>query len=102
MRISDWSSDVCSSDLRDPDPHERLGEGRERDGNDGDEREGEEPRARNRHLSRDVETAEDTAEGRIGIEAFDLGLGLEDDAEIGRASGRERVWQNGTISVVAG
>src|SRR3546814_5045634 len=31
MRISDWSSDVCSSDLQKPDPHQIVGRDRQRD-----------------------------------------------------------------------
>src|SRR3546814_16574018 len=70
MRISDWSSDVCSSDLRLPRP--RRGRGRLR------EREALSQRPAARALPR-------AARG---------------GREIGRASCRERVWQYVLISVV--
>src|SRR3546814_10267323 len=37
MRISDWSSDVCSSDLADVDRHHQVREDREKESNQQDE-----------------------------------------------------------------
>src|SRR3546814_11253546 len=88
MRISDWSSDVCSSDLR-------HGEGGAifvaRDVDDvGDDRRRRRPRARARAL--EEEAADEIALGDDGVErAGDIGERME----IGRESCRERVCQYG-------
>src|SRR3546814_17856127 len=80
MRISDWSSDVCSSDLRDI----RGQHGRRHAGGDG---------------------AEPVAKPDAGDDGGALWCGGDDrragDRQIGRASCRERVCQYVSISVVA-
>src|SRR3546814_14854070 len=96
MRISDWSSDVCSSDLRADVPthvdrDRRVGEA---GGQPGDpvgvldqcliDRE-----PGTRHV------------GREHVEALELERDVAGAAEIGRASCRERVCQYVSISVVA-
>src|SRR3546814_13361979 len=93
MRISDWSSDVCSSDLRitqllvtrDP----RLGIGR-----------------RERHLVEKARIGEQPQRLRHALghrPALEhIGLRLQKPVEIGRASWRERVCQYVSSSVVAG
>src|SRR3546814_14422881 len=105
MRISDWSSDMCSSDLRDgpPRPARRADRG-----------------ARLRPCPGADGAGTDPAGGRLaggGMKGnfvrrpyHDLGpwpatrlkLPLRDGGEIGRASGRERECPYGEISVVAG
>src|SRR3546814_11715893 len=94
MRISDWSSDVCSSDLQpgiDHHPNHGVavvdeGEGRHRAGNDAEM--GHQPvGAAERHPA-----GADRLAQRLQV----------DRPEIGRASGRERVCQYAYISVAAG
>src|SRR3546814_14064320 len=75
MRISDWSSDVCSSDLARADPR-RAGQGRARD-------------------TRRLDRARDRRRGRAPARR------LNRRRKIGRASCRERVCQYVSISVVA-
>src|SRR3546814_4376675 len=90
MRISDWSSDVCSSDLDDPGRSSLFG-------------------GFGHHVDRDIFAAElaivesDLAVGgceqrvvlaHADVDArIDAGAALAHDNEIGRASGRERVCQ---------
>src|SRR3546814_20931233 len=90
MRISDWSSDVCSSDLLCPDGGDRiswLGFGRRgcRAAGSNDLR----PRAGRRAGLRGCE------EGGEGHPPGAGGYGPRQ--EIGRAEGRERGWQSGYI-----
>src|SRR3546814_15850058 len=95
MRISDWSSDVCSSDLADPDQDER--------------------RTLHHELAPAVEVGERRDEEMVeraagivahGEEKQEAGQHGERDRQqrrrkIGRASCRERVCQYVSISVVA-
>src|SRR3546814_15743926 len=81
MRISDWSSDVCSSDLRDFHIGKFLAE-RQNDSRDQVENRGSE------HAN--VDAADLALANRIGAVS-----------EIGRASCRERVCQYVSLSVVA-
>src|SRR3546814_11898552 len=89
MRISDWSSDVCSSDLRIVAQQFRRGDG-------------DFPDLRPVHLEDDVAPC-----GRHGVVDVDDGLlraaqGFEGGGDqIGRASCRARVCQSVSISVVA-
>src|SRR3546814_12522374 len=99
MRISDWSSDVCSSDLLaqaqtpgawDLPPDElRRGAG--------------ETRVINRFLS-NLKVAIQGSSRVIAVSYTTTDPPLSQqiaNAEIGRASSRERVWQDVEISVVA-
>src|SRR3546814_13543817 len=90
MRISDWSSDVCSSDLA-----EGLLE-QTRDASSGATVIGT---VEVRWLDGDTLHVA-TTEARAGGGAYVVGRG-DDIAEIGRASCRERVCQYVSISVVA-
>src|SRR3546814_16642810 len=93
MRISDWSSDVCSSDLR----HRRLAGPRRQYGADHRLR----PPARPR-------PGAGAGDGRrlrqtVSVESEEAGLTLSPSPplrQIGRASCRERVCQYVSISVV--
>src|SRR3546814_18258976 len=117
MRISDWSSDVCSSDLVDHGVVERVGaQGRE------DQDAGIEQRPRNRqnphpdaghrqvqdqqHEVADIEAGDQAPDQvRLVGEQERAGLQtvlLEGGDEIGRASGRDRVCQYVEVSVGAG
>src|SRR3546814_11957491 len=84
MRISDWSSDVCSSDLR-------L---EEEDGDEGGRRDGVEGAVLQR-ASADADHRLDHHRQHGRFDAEEQGL------PIGRASCRERVCQYVSISVVA-
>src|SRR3546814_17873796 len=93
MRISDWSSDVCSADL-DLLAEQRDGEGgAEQRRGDGDRR---------RLGERDEGQRGEVAGGRAELEqrAGDLDLGVARDA-IGRATCRDRVRQSEWCLVVA-
>src|SRR3546814_16423790 len=104
MRISDWSSDVCSSDLRRLKGEERLRLHRlqRRDALEA----GEEDRG-NRLVAMDVHRPVDAAFIHRIPHAQHLGAALRRRIvpfaveEIGRASCRERVCQYVLISVVA-
>src|SRR3546814_6426202 len=78
MRISDWSSDVCSSDLR---PGEGAVEG-----------------VGHRHAVRGagpvVLDGDGEADGLAGTDRRVVGVLLDDDRQIGRASCRARVCQD--------
>src|SRR3546814_19754472 len=90
MRISDWSSDVCSSDLSDPDDPDAF-EGRVVvfDGPED-------------YHARIEDPALDIAERTILVIRGAGPVGYPGGAEeIGRASCRERVWQYVSIAVVA-
>src|SRR3546814_11659365 len=96
MRISDWSSDVCSSDLHSAGIPRAAARARARSGSPfyGDAERGSpsagvlfEPRDRQEFFGRDA----DRGAGRAGAHA----------GEIGRASCRESACQYGEISVVA-
>src|SRR3546814_19426810 len=101
MRMSDWSSDVCSSDLGGDRREHSIGFG---EGHVGDDREVV--------IADNVENvAADISElGMIAAIRTDV-LGLDEEKavlvgrclgdEIGRASCRERVCQDGWLSVVA-
>src|SRR3546814_2672346 len=96
MRISDWSSDVCSSDLQHP-----IADGRPRqddageDGEDGqDDRLGADsaghgpPEAAGRRFEADIaKDLDQLATDQV------VALGKAAELKIGRASGRERVCQ---------
>src|SRR3546814_15206218 len=88
MRISDWSSDVCSSDLVD----DEGGQRRRRHGADADA--GDRP-ARGLAAAQNDPALYRADRRHIGKADADA------DAEIGRASCRDRVCQYGSISVVA-
>src|SRR3546814_3659066 len=83
MRISDWSSDVCSSDLRSGDTEPRRGDERHRGDPAG------QPRARGlpgrEHLQPPLEVVDRVQMARRRYRAAMRGL------EIGSASCRERV-----------
>src|SRR3546814_16663230 len=111
MRISDWSSDVCSSDLVEP-PAQRLAIGV----HVGD-RLGGDARIHRRLGDRDRDFLHQPRIERRGDDIFGaervLGAVSERDflwhllarqrgEQIGRASGRERVCQYVSLSVVAG
>src|SRR3546814_12860605 len=89
MRISDWSSDVCSSDLRDVDAR-----GLELD-----------PELVERGVSRGLSVVQGDANCDLRDypdRAFDYAILSQPlQTEIGRASCRERVCQYVSISVVA-
>src|SRR3546814_12396917 len=101
MRISDWSSDVCSSDLtgHEAEPvsertRDRAGAGRRPDEGEPGEVEADRPRRR--------ALAEDDVDLEVlhrGVE--DLLADAREPVEIGRASCRERGCQDVYISVVA-
>src|SRR3546814_20101132 len=78
MRISDWSSDVCSSDLRELDPSEHVS------------------LAHAHGARRFDDVASDLADAGVGVHEDRR----EGEQEIGRASGRERVGQYVEILVV--
>src|SRR3546814_19216762 len=101
MRISDWSSDVCSSDL----PDRRAGRGHHRVGLDHVavlEQRGDpaiDPavqRADGAVADRAAETEQALLE-HIGtrVGSGDMTAAFESDREIGRATSRERVCQYG-------
>src|SRR3546814_16879835 len=94
MRISDWSSDVCSSDL--PVFAQALGHQRQRL----DDRLADIIGQRCRRRARATLGTVDLAEIRRFLGPF-LQI-LEDfvDEQIGRASGRESVWPYVEVSVV--
>src|SRR3546814_1199211 len=80
MRISDWSSDVCSSDLAAP--------GRRR------RRLARDLRRRPRAVARVAFAAHRCRRDRVGAARGDAQVRTQDDRrEIGRASCRERGWQ---------
>src|SRR3546814_16583601 len=83
MRISDWSSDVCSSDLQRGDIHPQIVEDQDR---------------RQRKCTDRDQQPDDTERGRerAGVVAV-----RSRAMQIGRASCRERVCQYVSISVVA-
>src|SRR3546814_14556752 len=88
MRISDWSSDVCSSDLTRSIMSRRLSQQPDRR----KERGGERPELLAQLLP-------DTAGGKYsGVADEEVAL---DEKQIGRASCRERVCQYVSFSVVA-
>src|SRR3546814_14365835 len=93
MRISDWSSDVCSSDLaigrRHASQHPARQKGRGRGGGRGDEQ----------HLRRPPSPV--LSEGRGAQSMGSLYRADDLVGQIGRASGRGRVCQYELISVVA-
>src|SRR3546814_12064290 len=102
MRISDWSSDVCSSDLRRPDFKDRGPAGREQArqvGNDaaiGVEPVGAGKKRRRGLMVGDI-GHQRLAGGDIGrIAAAEV----KGRVAIGRASSRERGWYYAYISVV--
>src|SRR3546814_16732882 len=90
MRISDWSSDVCSSDLRCEPDRGTFGHDEQRDR--GEDRAGEEIGAA---------AAEATEPGAVAHMADDRLDEQPGQRQIGRASGRETVCQYVEISVVA-
>src|SRR3546814_12930142 len=105
MRISDWSSDVCSSDLGVDQAEMKVDAVAHRI----DRRLGREaglPAANARDFAHDLANGDGAVGGgdRIGGGASDLELvGAEfGEHEIGRAACRERVCQYVKISVVAG
>src|SRR3546814_4101761 len=91
MRISDWSSDVCSSDLYESRPG--AGQGSERL---------EDYQQHHRHEQQDGNFVEPAVElVRAGVAALlefaqyrAAGMMVADDEQIGRASCRERVSQS--------
>src|SRR3546814_1172853 len=88
MRISDWSSDVCSSDLVRREPDSR-GAGRQADQRATDP----EPAAhddRARRAARTPGAMLEHSRGGTGCAEPDR----QDTHQIGRASCRERVWQD--------
>src|SRR3546814_17175796 len=108
MRISDWSSDVCSSDLAHHGgstgeiQHLRVGRGRARQAHD--------PTRRRPHAARDDRTRTDGGEhGRApprrgppgdrvrSVQRGQRGGVARSARKIGRASWRDRVWQYGWI-----
>src|SRR3546814_14415365 len=99
MRISDWSSDVCSSDLRGA---ETAIDRRDLVGMDRD------PASKAIAARAAAIGLEPCRVAEIGVERVDgsnprRGRGIEAErAPIGRASGRERVCQYVSISGVAG
>src|SRR3546814_11226565 len=102
MRISDWSSDVCSSDL------DRLIDAREADLDDDPpadmaalEEYAEATSAPLVWLALDVLGAADDSACRAGREVG-IVWALTGLLQIGRASGRDRVWQSVQISGGAG
>src|SRR3546814_16757557 len=103
MRISDWSADVCSSDLLYPPPaqgaHFGYPRSRKREPRD-DCRVA--PRGR-RRLSRQYEPRRSCrpCEGDRGDPRARKGHRAPDNDQIGRASCRERVGQYVSIAVVA-
>src|SRR3546814_16930708 len=97
MRISDWSSDVCSSDLRCGD---QTGVGQRADA--------QHQIDLTQVLAVQVDEAVDQTQldidSRIGLEKFGQGrrqMTATEGGQIGRASCRERVCQYVKISVVA-
>src|SRR3546814_7903916 len=96
MRISDWSSDVCSSDLQYPDEAEPEGGqasrvealAEEQHGEQaGPQRRGElDGRYRGQRQQRDAEDPQ-----HLPGEVEDVAQQVA--GQIGRASGRDRVWQ---------
>src|SRR3546814_21060807 len=103
MRISDWSSDVCSSDLR---TLERVG--LERRAQRGGLEQQREPGHGALLARRRGEAAEPGPDRVLHVRGPGHGFGSEQGgdpfrrpAEIGRASGRGRGWQIGYISVGA-
>src|SRR3546814_11511900 len=96
MRISDWSSDVCSSDLEIPFPYVL-------DGDHGAAMAGLAAQDIARHFpATDLALiGDELADGSdFDFPESDLPLALF-DGQLGRASCRERVWQYVSISVVA-
>src|SRR3546814_10400901 len=99
IRISDWSSDVCSSDLRVERIEARAAEGAAAFGRPARVRIGQVVIVLERHLQRHRHRAETLGElggGHGKVRPTGGGylialLGLEIGREIGRASGRERV-----------
>src|SRR3546814_13787229 len=99
MRISDWSSDVCSSDLRTPQPGDRSGP--DAAGPDRARRDGwwQPPPARpGRFQNRPFRPAIDS--GFVRVHRYRR-PDLRHADEIGRASCRERVGTYVEITVVA-
>src|SRR3546814_10932744 len=95
MRISDWSSDVCSSDLGD---RIHILPAAVQIGNRVDIADALDTV---RHLDAALLVLDTRARCTVGLEensAKEQGLAI---AELGRASCRERVWQYVEISVVA-
>src|SRR3546814_10953437 len=90
MRISDWSSDVCSSDLLDILDHAELREDPRFLSND--------QRMANRAaLEAELNRIFETKTTAAWLAILEQG-GLPDGPEIGKASCRERVFQNGWLS----
>src|SRR3546814_3793097 len=83
MRISDWSSDVCSSDLAEESEHQRRDEHRRH------ERAVEERRNGDKKTDRDGEFQDPKRRERTAVPPSPLA----DVRQIGRASCRERVCQ---------
>src|SRR3546814_17770627 len=100
MRISDWSSDVCSSDLGGA-RGEPVDGGGDRSARGGAGR-GSGARRRRRRIVPPQEDAEEGAEegAAAGRAAEAGGRGRSRSEQIGRASCRERVCQYVSISVV--
>src|SRR3546814_8129232 len=86
MRISDWSSDVCSSDLEACERHDLSRQGKLQQHDQPDE--SEQPRPGKRRLHRHRTACHGARRG-----ARDLCVEVAVDDEIGRASCRARVWQ---------
>src|SRR3546814_11917568 len=98
MRISDWSSDVCSADL--PGVRPRLSPSGSRLGVD-EQLDLDVPVGRIGRV--DADLAERTGQLEEVLPAADRlpAARRPHGAEIGRASSRERVWQSVSLSVVA-
>src|SRR3546814_13324158 len=106
MRISDWSSDVCSSDLADKARgiDEQLGEAAE--GVDGerarkDRRLRSEQRDHRDRRRRERDQRRELIEPDLAVAGKGAEHQRDQPAEIGRASWRERVWQYVLIVEVA-
>src|SRR3546814_16915110 len=106
MRISDWSSDVCSSDLAGPQQGHRQRDRLVRQQHAvvaGDRAQGPQRPGRVGEVQEDV-AHEHEVEGAKGLrrEVVERLVDAGDvEPKIGRASGRERVGQYGSNSVVA-
>src|SRR3546814_3153340 len=101
MRISDWSSDVCSSDLNSDDSplvllrEESTGKAREQDNRQADQRdEYGEPAQRPRQYPSDAALITISRTSKPVVESSKKATGSpREQIQIGRASCRERVCQ---------
>src|SRR3546814_21118196 len=102
MRISDWSSDVCSSDLPDPiaaDPFSACGFSR-KGRRPGRRKRSERADARLRLRSSSGNRLEPAGQTEAAPKSV-VGIDNENGGPIGRAAGRERGGQSVSISGVA-